>query len=71
MNEDWKPTARLRLIKRDNRSAEQRERHEKEGVAYFYQPTLQQWYAPDVPSYMRTQSDGEWRDVLVEEETAP
>lgn len=29
--------------------------------------TLKQWFAPDVPDYMRS-SDGEWRDVPVEEE---
>jgi hypothetical protein len=24
---------------------------------------LQQWWAPDVPGFMRSDNDGEWRDV--------
>ena len=26
-------------------------------------PVLQQWYAEDVPGYMRNTAKGEWRDV--------
>jgi hypothetical protein len=32
-------------------------------------PVLQQWWAPDVPGYMISRGEGEWREVrLVEEE---
>lgn len=26
---------------------------------------LQQWWAPDVPGFMRSDNEGEWRDVPV------
>jgi hypothetical protein len=37
----------------------------------YKQRFLQQWFAPDVPGYMRRDAEGEWRDVPVEEATAP
>ena len=48
-----KPTTKMRWITR-------------EGAQYRI---LQQWWAPDVPSYMVDPTEGEWRDVPVQEET--
>jgi hypothetical protein len=48
------PTARLRFI-------------EREGLTGLETPAriLQQWFAPDMPGYMRDPNVGEWRDVPV------
>ena len=46
----WRPTARLRWV--------------AAGVPAETNPsTLQQWWGPEAPSYMRDDSVGEWRDV--------
>lgn len=39
------------------------------GKAYAPVLVLQQWWAQDLPSYMRDVAKGEWRDVPVETET--
>ena len=57
-NEDWVPTPRLRFVKRRE-------------IADIDAPIvriLQQWFAADVPGYMRRDAEGEWRDVPVESE---
>jgi hypothetical protein len=46
------PTAKLRFLDRAS-------------GATMREVVLQQWWAPDVPSYMRDESQGEWRDVQV------
>jgi hypothetical protein len=33
------------------------------GLVIKPKPILQQWWAPDVPSYMIKSGDGEWREV--------
>lgn len=64
MSADWKPTPRLRWTLRTTTVQDDPTR-----PAYTTR-ILQQWYAPDVPAYMRG-SEGEWRDVPVEAEVAP
>ena len=59
-NSDWVPTAKLRWVKR----------HDRDGVTHFTMPVLQVWYSQDVPGYMRRDAEGEWRDVVVEQESA-
>jgi len=55
---DWIliPTARLRWVYRD-------------GVQSPPHKFLQQWWAQDLPSYMRQEAVGEWRDVEVVSES--
>ena len=53
---DWAPTARLRWVRRPMPWETPLDDH-----------VLQQWYAPNVADYMRG-GEGEWRDVLLEEE---
>jgi hypothetical protein len=62
MNEDWVPTARLRFVVRAAPPL---------GDMPVNERVLQVWYSQDVPGYMRRDAEGEWRDVSVEEETAP
>ena len=52
----WKPTSRLRWV-----------RMRVPGIEAT-QLLLQQWFAPDVPSYMIVPTEGEWRDVSTEDE---
>lgn len=52
MSADWVPTARLRW-----------ERREIFGDPVNTTRVLQQWYAADVPGYLRRTAEGEWRDV--------
>jgi len=52
---DLRPTPRLRWKRIDDRT----------GPPQLY---LQQWWAEDMPSYMRDQAKGEWRDVPTETE---
>lgn len=52
MTDAYVPTPRLRFVYRDTLS---------EGLR-----VLQQWFAPDMPGYMRDPKVGEWRDVPVE-----
>ncbi len=67
---DWVPTARLRFVERkDVARAEDAETGQAEIASVRY--ILQQWFAEDLPGYMRTSAAGEWRDVVVEEEAAP
>ncbi len=47
------PTPRLRFIERDVFGTS------------FFDTILQQWWAEDLPEYMRSSLDGEWRDVPV------
>jgi hypothetical protein len=61
MNEDWKPTARLRLVNRSPPPG-------TEVAPGWKLRILQQWFAPDVPSYMLG-DEGEWRDIPVGDET--
>ena len=69
-NDDWVATARLRYV-----LLEMKQDLEARGIANlpdsYKQRFLQQWFAPDVPGYMRRDAEGEWRDVPVEEATAP
>lgn len=46
---NWKPTGELRWFVAET------EKHMK----------LQQFFAPEMPAYMRNKADGEWRDVPV------
>jgi hypothetical protein len=69
-NSDWVPTAKLRW---------RRGSREQDGpvVTHGGYPrdetlyVLQIWYSQDVPGYMRKNAEGEWRDVPLEEATAP
>ena len=61
MSADWVPTARLRWVKKDEPTA---------GLA-IGGIVLQQWFSQDVPGYMRRDAEGEWRDVPLQEATAP
>jgi hypothetical protein len=63
-NSDWVPTARLRFVKREIPGVEG-------GVPAYTLRILQQYWAQDVPGYMRKSAEGGWRDVEIEEETAP
>ena len=47
------PTARLRWLKRPSSRPRRSE----------YESILQQWFAEDLPGYMRDTAKGEWRDV--------
>ena len=60
-NDDWVPTARLRFVKR----------REIADVDAPIVRILQQYWAQDVPGYMRKSAEGGWRDVEIEDETAP
>ena len=51
---EYAPTAYLRWTWRDERPGPRRQ-------------VLQQWFAEDVPAYMRKTAAGEWRDVPVEQ----
>jgi len=53
MADNFVPTAGLRFVLRDVRIGEDLVRNTR---------ILQQWWAPEVPRYMRG-PDGEWRDV--------
>jgi len=59
---DLRPTPRLRWVQikpvPDSRF----------GLAQVDFKMLQQWWAEDMPSYMRDQAKGEWRDVPTESE---
>jgi len=69
MSADWVPTAKLRWV---NRAVGDTDRGPGRGlIPLEYERVLQVWYSQDVPGYMRRDADGEWRDVVVEEETAP
>lgn len=59
---DLQPTAKLRWV---NRVVQQ---DPKTGSIMVRQYGLQQWWAPDVPSYMVDATQGEWRDVPTESE---
>jgi hypothetical protein len=54
MNGDWRPTARLRFVRREE--------------ADDYSLILQQYWAPELPPYLQNERDGEWRDVEVAQE---
>ena len=62
MSEKFIPTARLRFVKRA---------HEFQSMdpTMPMQRILQQWWAEDMPSYMRDKALGEWRDVELTEES--
>jgi hypothetical protein len=64
MSADWVPTAKLRWIHRRDDAAP------TSGLS-IGGTVLQQWWAADVPGYMRRDAEGEWRDVVVEQEPAP
>jgi len=63
-NEDWVQTAKLRFVHRVIESQPAK-------LSAVTKLILQQWFAADVPGYMKNHAEGEWRDVPVEEETAP
>jgi hypothetical protein len=59
--EEYRPTPRLRWVK----SAQ------TDPWFDITRPTalkLQQWFGPELPAYMRDDSVGEWRDVVVSQE---
>lgn len=56
---DLAPTTRLRFERRAVNDIPELPAH----VRFV----LQQWWAPNVPGYMRSESVGEWRDVPVVE----
>ena len=61
--EGWVATARLRFVERPLPETM------VEGVRTLHVARiLQQWFAPELPRYMRG-SEGEWRDVELERET--
>jgi hypothetical protein len=53
------PTPRLRFVRRPVSTPDPTVEY---GVTVTGERVLQQWWAADVPSYMRG-SEGEWRDV--------
>jgi hypothetical protein len=55
----WKPTARLRFVERPAPTT-----LDKKGKPIITR-ILQQFWAPNMPSYMADPSVGEWRDVEV------
>lgn len=57
------PTPMLKFVRRVIGRDQEEHGFYVDKVAYI----LQQWWAPDVPDYMRS-GTGEWRDVPVEEE---
>lgn len=59
-NRDLAPTARLRWVYRDGRGDASDPESPVRSV-----PVLQQWWAEDLPGYMRDPTQGEWRDVPV------
>ena len=66
--EDWAPTERLRFVERQ--TSEGVEQKSKKTTVARTVRILQQWFAPNVPSFMRG-NEGEWRDVSIESENAP
>ena len=71
MSADWVPTAKLRWVERPGTTGNFTVGGPtgKDRVARRF--VLQVWYSQDVPGYMRRDAEGEWRDVVVEEEPAP
>jgi hypothetical protein len=55
------PTVRLRFIERPSSDPSR-----PSGAST---KILQQWFAPDMPGYMRDAAKGEWRDVPLEPES--
>ena len=63
---DLAPTARLRWVEREVPATELSEGGGAVTLRGMTQwRVLQQWWAADVPSYMRATAEGEWRDVPV------
>jgi len=63
----WIPTARIRYVSREGAPVlvDPKRKIYSEGPTVF---ALQQWWAPNVPAYMIDPTQGEWRDVAVEQE---
>jgi hypothetical protein len=57
MSKDFVETMKLRFVERDATDAD--------ATIMRKARILQQWYAEDMPAYMRDQAKGEWRDVPV------
>ncbi len=57
---DLQPTPKLRWVTR---------RDSQRPGTYVVQQILQQWFAEDMPGYMRDKAKGEWRDVDVVDES--
>lgn len=64
---DWAPTARLRFVMRTPVAVSKSQQKRFDVAGPISMRVLQQWYAPDIEEYMRGK-EGEWRDVVVEEE---
>jgi len=64
-HEDWVPTAKLRFVEREVPLDVPTQLVTKKTVRI-----LQQFWSQDLPSYMRREAEGAWRDVPVEQETA-
>lgn len=56
----WQPTTRLRFVMYTSPLG-----------TTPPQKILQQWWAPDMPGYMRDPLVGEWRDVPVSDDPGP
>lgn len=55
------PTAKLRWVMRTRNPKDPKIIRESNRI-------LQQWWAPNVPDFMRRTGEGEWRDVEVADE---
>ena len=69
MTTAYKPTTRLRFIEREVKGniAVSRNSDGSEMWSVKTERVLQQWFGPDMPSYMADPTVGEWCDVpLVE-----
>ena len=70
-SDTWVPTAKLRFVERGGDMVQGVTIPAGATSSWVPRRILQQWYAEDVPGYMRSTAAGEWRDVVVEVETAP
>lgn len=69
-HENYEPTPRLRFVERDVLQDDLMAIASDLGMAEALpkQLILQQWWAEDMPAYMRDRARGEWRDVPLETE---
>jgi hypothetical protein len=69
---DFIPTPRLRWVATTTWSENAVPKALAPGVAedQLTYHVLQQWWAEDMPGYMRNQAKGEWRDVPAEDTSA-
>lgn len=60
-HENYEPTPRLRFVEKDVPD-------HPGALSGTRRRILQQWWAEDMPAYMRDRARGEWRDVPLETE---